>query len=106
MQVPDEVVLGADFLAELEVIDYSLFVVGPHFLIVVSVFVEDPLEVGHTFANFDLLPYLSLQKDVPDHVFVVVAPYHNEGGLVAALDHPQLLGSRLLERYVFAMTQT
>ena len=103
MQIPDEVVLGADFLAELEVVDDPLLVVRPHLLVVVPVLVKHPLEVRHAFPRLDLLPYLPLQKDIPDHVLVVVAPHHHEGGLVGALDYPQFLGSRILERYVLAM---
>ena len=53
-------IFGGELVIELEVINNSSFGVGPHFLVVMFVFVEHPFEIGYSLACLDLLPDLSL----------------------------------------------
>lgn len=46
LQIFDQHVLSTEFLTKLEMVDNSLFSVGPHLLIIVLILVEDPFEVG------------------------------------------------------------
>ena len=56
-------------------VDDSAFVEGPHLLVVVFVFVEDPFEIGNALTSFYLFPYLALEQDLADEVLIVVAFY-------------------------------
>ena len=91
LQIFDELVLGGELVVELEVVDYSSFGEGPHLFVVVLVFVENPLEIGHSLACLDLLPYLPLQQHLPHQVLIVVAPHYHESRLILGLANFQLL---------------
>lgn len=69
-------------------VDDAFFIVGPHFLIIMAIFIEDPFEIRHSFASFDLFPDLTVHQHIPDHVLVVVAPSYDESQLVVGLHYP------------------
>lgn len=60
-------------------VDNFLFSKAPHLFIIILVLVEDPFEVGHTIAEFNLFPYLPLSHYASNQVFVIVAIDHCEG---------------------------
>ena len=91
LQVLDELVFGGELVVELEMVDDPPFGVGPHLLVVVLVFVENPLEIGHSLACLDLLPDLPLQQHLPHQILVVVAPNDHKSGLILGSDHFQFL---------------
>jgi hypothetical protein len=46
-------------MVKFKVIDNLLFGVTPHLFIIMFVFIEDPLKVGHSLSELDLFPDLS-----------------------------------------------
>jgi len=91
LQIPNQLVLCANFLVELKVINNPLFGEGPHFLVVMAIFIEDPLEVRYSFSWLYLLPYFSFEKDLTNKILVVIAFYDVEGELVSYFANLQLL---------------
>jgi hypothetical protein len=59
LEVSDKIVLGRDFLIELEMIDESFLGVREHFFVVVTLLGEKPLEVRDLFPWLDLFPDFS-----------------------------------------------
>lgn len=58
----------------------------PHFLVVVPLLGEHPLEVRDSLAPFDFLPYFAIGQYLPDEILVVVGLADEDGELVSARD--------------------
>ena len=82
LQIFDKAVLGGDFFAKLEVVDYLLFGIAVHLLVAVFILIEDPLEIGHTFSQLYLPPNLTITHYLPHEVLIVIAIHHRESQLL------------------------
>jgi hypothetical protein len=63
-------------------IDNPLLGIRPHLLIVMSILVKHPLKIRHALPRFHLLPYLTLQQQIPHQILIVVTTHHMESKLV------------------------
>ena len=85
-------------------VDHPLLAVRPHLLVILPILVKHPFEVWHSFTPLYLSPYFPVDKNLPHHIFIVVASRHYEGRLIAGLYHLQLFRWQFLQWYIFVMT--
>ncbi len=90
LQILYELVFSADLLIELEVVNDPLLCERPHLLIVMAIFIKDPLKIRYSFSRFDLLPYFPLKEDLSHEIFVVVPFYYMESQIICYLVNFQL----------------
>lgn len=76
LQIFDKGIFCSNFFIKLKMIDYLLFSIAVHFLVVMFVFIENPFEIRNSFSIFYLFPDFSIIQNLSNQFFIII-PFDN-----------------------------